>query len=171
MTSRFKAARKWLPEIFVFVIVLGAIHLYRTNDMLDAGGQPAPPLTLESLAGHRDGLKFVRERPALVYFFAPWCRICAASSHNIRNLRRLRDDDDLAIFLVALDWQSAEEVRQYVERHDLQVPVLLGSRQTGTDWGVSVFPTYYMLDRDHRVVHRDYGYSTLAGLWGRSLFL
>ena len=75
------------------------------------------------------------------------------------------------IFLVALDWQSADEVRQYVERHDLGVPVLLGTRQTGTDWGVSVFPTYYMLDRDHRVVHRDYGYSTLAGLWGRSLFL
>jgi thiol-disulfide isomerase/thioredoxin len=106
---------------------------------------------------------------ALVYFFAPWCHVCAASAHNIRNLQKIRGSDDLAIMMVALDWQNVEEIREFVEKHELDVEILLGNRGTAKDWRISVFPTYYVLDRNQRVVHRDYGYSTFAGLWLRSL--
>jgi len=139
--------------------------------MLDADEQPAPALMLTSLEGELIGLGSADPRPALVYFFAPWCHICAASAHNIRNLRRVRDDADLSIFMVALDWQNAEEVREYAERHEITVPVLLGTRETATDWRISVFPTYYIVDSGQRVAHRDYGYSTLAGLWLRTAFV
>ena len=46
--------------------------------------------------------------------------------------------------------------------------MLLGTQTTAKDWGVNVFPTYYIVDSAGRVRHRDYGYSTLAGLWLRS---
>jgi peroxiredoxin len=160
-----------LPDILVFVVLLGGIHLYRTQDMLPTGDDPAPPLILQALDGDTSGLRDADGRPALVYFFAPWCKVCAASSHNIRNLRRLRDEEDLAVFLVALDWQNRDQVAEYVDRHELNVPVLLGDRRTAQQWGISVFPTYYMLDAAHRVSRRDYGYSTLPGLWLRSLLL
>ena len=55
------------------------------------------------------------------------------------------------------------------DRHELDVDVLLGTPRTASDWGVSVFPTYYLLAGDKRVAHRDFGYSTLLGLWVRSL--
>jgi thiol-disulfide isomerase/thioredoxin len=160
--------RKWLPEILIAIVLVGGVHVYRTKDMLAAANELAPPLQLASLDGGTGGLKTVGSRPTLVYFFAPWCHFCAASAHNIRNLRRVRGEDDLAIFLVALDWQSESEVRTYVTRHDLDLPVLLGTPETARDWGISVFPTYYVLDSQQRVSHRDYGYSTLAGLWLRS---
>ena len=70
---------------------------------------------------------------------------------------------------VALDWQATDEVLAFVERHELAVDVLLGQPQTARDWGVSVFPTYYILDERKRVAHRDFGYSTLLGLWIRSV--
>ena len=152
-------------------MVLTGIHLYRTQDMLPTGDEPAPPLILQRLDGSAGGLRDAAGRPALVYFFAPWCKVCAASSHNIRNLRRIRDEEDFAVFLVALAWQNQDEVEDYVERHELDVPVLLGNMRTAEQWGISVFPTYYMLDSDHRVSRRDYGYSTLLGLWARSLLL
>ena len=139
--------------------------------MLPTGDDPAPPLILQRLEGGAGGLRDATGRPALVYFFAPWCKVCAASSHNIRNLRRIRDEEDFAVFLVALDWQNRDEVADYIERHELAVPVLLGDRRTAQQWGISVFPTYYMLDSAHRVSRRDYGYSTLLGLWLRSLLL
>jgi len=100
----------------------------------------------------------------LVCFFVPWCEVCAASSSNIKYLRRLRNTDDLNILLVALDWQSPAEVREYVDRHDIQVPVVLGDRQVTNDWNIYAFPTYYILDEQLRVIRRDLGYSTLAGL-------
>jgi peroxiredoxin len=158
---------RFLPEVVVFVIVIGGVYVYRTQDMLNADYQPAPQLSLTSLGGDLTVLE--GGKPALVYFFAPWCNICGASAHNIRNLRKLRDDDQLQILLVALDWQVADEVVAFVERHELAVDVLLGQPQTARDWGVSVFPTYYILDERKRVAHRDFGYSTLLGLWIRSV--
>jgi len=111
------------------------------------------------------------DRPALVYFFAPWCQVCAASAHNIRNLRRAVDEEDLSVFMVALSWDTVAEVQDYAARHELDVPVLLGTRETSRDWGISVFPTYYIVDSQQRVAHRDYGYSTLAGLWLRTAWV
>jgi peroxiredoxin len=161
-----RGIRGWLPEVAIFIVVVGGIHLYRTADMLNASGEAAPALFLPTLDGGQAGLE--RGRPGLVYFFAPWCTWCAASAHNIRNLRTLRDERELSVFLVALSYQSIEEVQAYVDRHELEVTILLGTRQTAEQWGVSVFPTYYIVDDDLAVVHRDYGYSTLAGLWLRT---
>ena len=159
----------WLPELAVFVIVVAVIHTWRTQDMLNASGEPAPALYLPALTGGQAGLTPDTRRTSLVYFFAPWCTWCAASAHNIRDLRDLRGEEDLSVFLVALSYQSAEEVHAYVDRHELDVPVLLGTANTASDWGVNVFPTYYIVDSAGEVVHRDYGYSTLAGLWVRSV--
>ena len=165
--ARFGRFGSWLPEAIVFVVIFGGVHLYRTQDMLNADYEPAPSLSLNSLNG--DLVLLEANRPALVYFFAPWCNICAASAHNLRNLQKLRGEDELQVLLVALDWQDADEVQAYVDRHELDVRVLLGTPRTARQWGVSVFPTYYILDDELRVAHRDYGYSTLLGLWIRSV--
>lgn len=165
----WRRLKGWLPEAAIFIVAIAAIHFWRTQDMLNASGEPAPELYLSTLAGVQNGLTSVDPKTTLVYFFAPWCTWCAASAHNIRDLRDLRGEDDLAVFLVALSYQNAEEVRAYVNRHELDVPVLLGTQATAADWGVHVFPTYYIVDSAGHVVHRDYGYTTLAGLWLRSI--
>ena len=153
----------WLPEALFFLVIVAGIYLWRTAEMLNASGEPAPPLTLTAL----DGTQY--DKTLVVYFHAPWCNWCAASAHNIRNLRDWRGEEELRVLLVALSYQTPEEVRAYVERHELDMPILLGTQDTATDWGVQVFPTYYILDSAGRIVHRDYGYSTLAGLWLRSI--
>jgi len=169
--SRLTRFRKWLPEVAIFAVLFGGIHFYNTRDMLNADYEPAPPLVLDILDGGVGGLIEGSDRPALVYFFAPWCQVCAASAHNIRNLRRAVDEEDLSVFMVALSWDTVAEVQDYAARHELDVPVLLGTRETSRDWGISVFPTYYIVDSQQRVAHRDYGYSTLAGLWLRTAWV
>lgn len=136
--------------------------------MLSADGEAAPALRGATLAGERYDLAELEDRPALVYFFAPWCRICAASADNLVRLRRWRDVDEIEIVAVALDWQSADEVRAYVERHGLNVKVVLGGAEVARDWQIQAYPSYYVLDRRHRVLRRDIGYSTQIGLWLRA---
>ena len=169
MKPKIKSLLKYSLEAVVIASILTGIYAYQSRNLLPTDLQQAPALSGPTLAG---GIYYLQDNAAattLVYFFAPWCKICAASSGNIDNLRNLRSDDDLNILLVALDWQTQAEVQEYVDRHEITIPVLLGDRTITSAWNIYAFPTYYILDNEQRVVHRDLGYSTLAGLWWRTI--
>ena len=152
----------------LIIAALVLVNAYQTRNLLDTHRQPAPPLTGTTLQGAGYDLSQRVGRPALIYFFAPWCPYCSASADNLVRLRRLREQDKLEIVAVALDWESKEEVVSYARKHSLNVPVLLGDTAIATDWRVRGFPTYYVLDHKHRLVRRDFGYSTQFGLWWRT---
>ena len=158
-------------EALFFIVILIGVYAYQSRNLLPADERLAPALSAPTLNGASFNLHEGAAQTTLVYFFAPWCNICAASSSNINALRRMRDEQDLRILMVALDWQSITEVQDYVDRHEVSVPVLLGDRTMASDWNIYAFPTYYVLDDRRQVIRRDLGYSTLAGLWWRSLLL
>jgi len=141
---------------------------FQSRDMLAPDGQIAPGLQGITLSGQNYDLQDVGSRPALVYFFAPWCKFCAASAGNLNRLRRWRDADDIEIVAVALDWGTVDEVREYVDRHDLNVKIILGDPNVARQWRIQAFPSYYVLDSEHRVIRRDVGYSSQLGLWLRA---
>ena len=160
--------RSLLLNTALVVVVFVIVTTFKTRNMLSAGGDPAPELSGVTLAGELYDLDDAATRPVLIYFFAPWCKICAASADNLVRLRRWRDATDLEIVAVALDWTDVEDVHAYAERHELNVPVVLGSADTARRWQVYGFPSYYVLDGEHRVAHRDIGYSSQLGLWWRA---
>jgi thioredoxin-related protein len=155
-------------NVLFFVGVFIAVSTFQTRNMLPSSGITPPALSGPLLRGGRFDLATAGDRPALIYFFAPWCNFCAASSDNLSRLRRIRDEDSLDILTVVLDWQDLGEVQDYVQRHDLDLPVVLGNRQLAQDWHVTAFPTYYVLDSEKRIRRRDLGYSTQFGLWWRT---
>lgn len=160
-----------LLQALLLVAVFLAISTFQARNMLSTSGAPAPALDGPLLRGGSYELSAETNRPVLVYFFAPWCTYCALSSDNLARLRRLRADESLEILAVALDWKDRDEVRDYVDRHDLDLPVVLGDRRLALDWHVYAFPTYYVLDSAHRIRRRDLGYSTQLGLWWRTWFV
>ena len=171
MTRRkidMRKVRSFLLNAAFFIAVFFVLLAFQSRNMLAADGQPAPELKGITLAGVPYDLADVSDRPALVYFFAPWCKICAASSGNLNRLRRWRDPADIEIVAVALDWNLAQEVRDYVQRHDLNVTVVLGSLDVRQHWQIQAYPSYYVLDREHRILRRDIGYSTQLGMWVRA---
>jgi len=166
-TRGTKAKSILLNAAFVIIVFLAA-SAFQSRNMLAADGEAAPELQGMTLEGRPYNLAELNGRPALVYFFAPWCRICGASADNLVRLRRWRDVEDIEIVAVALDWQSADEVREYVVRHELNVKVVLGGMDVMRDWQIQAYPSYYVLDANHRVLRRDIGYSTQLGLWFRA---
>jgi thiol-disulfide isomerase/thioredoxin len=160
-----------LLNALFFVAVFFAVSAFQARDMLSTSGTTAPTLSGPLLRGGSYDIATAGNRPTLIYFFAPWCKFCAVSSDNLKRLRRLRDDDSLEILTVVLDWQDRDEVRNYVDRHELDLPVVLGDSRIAQDWQVYAFPTYYVLDSDRRIRRRDLGYSTQFGLWWRTWFV
>ncbi len=158
----------YLLEAGFFVVVFIAVGAYQSRDLLGTDRVLAPALSATTLDGDPYDLSVHADQPVLIYFFAPWCAYCSASADNIVRLRKIRDETRLAIVTVALDWKSRDEVSEYATGHALNVPVLLGDATVAEAWHVYAFPTYYVLDSEHRVVARDIGYSTQLGLWWRS---
>jgi len=158
-------------NVLFFVAVFLGVSTFQARNMLPKSDVESPALSGPLLRGGSYDIADAGKRPVLVYFFAPWCKFCAASSDNLTRLRRMRDDDSLEILTVALDWQDRDEVRRYVDRYELDLPVMLGDTQIAQDWRVYAFPTYYVLDSDRRIHRRDLGYSTQLGLWWRTWFV
>jgi len=160
--------RSFLLNAGMIAAVFFGLLAFQTRNMLATDGQVAPALQGVTLSGQAYDLQEASGRPALVYFFAPWCRICAASAGNLNRLRRWRAPDDIEIIAVALDWRSAAEVREYAERHELDVTIVLGDARVAEAWQIGAFPSYYVLNGAHQVVRRDVGYSSQLGLWLRA---
>ena len=157
-------------EALALVAIFIGISAYQARHLLATEGQLAPALNAATLQGTRYDLAEIKDRPVLIYFFAPWCPYCSASASNLVRLREWRDAEALEILIVALDWESAEQIQAYADKHALNMPVLLGDALVARDWKIVGFPTYYVLDSEHQVVSRDFGYSTQLGLWWRSWF-
>jgi len=167
-TKRLRRLRSLLLNAGLFVAVFLVATAYQSRNMLDTGDQSAPALRGTTLAGKPYDLADAELRPALVYFFAPWCKVCAASAGNLNRLRRWRDASELEMIAVALDWDTAEEVRAYAERHELDITVVLGDANVARNWQIYAFPSYYVLNSEHRITRRDVGYSSQLGLLWRA---
>ena len=163
-----KLARDWLPSVLLAIVLFHALSWYQSRGMLGAEDRtPAPEFDLAGIDGERYGTENLTDRPAVLYFFAPWCTVCRASAHNLRALAKAKGSD-LNVFFIALDYESKQSVTEFAERHELPAPVLLGASKTGRDYKIKGYPTYYVLDRDGVIVSRDLGYTTKLGLWWRT---
>ncbi len=152
-------------QIAFFLGLYLIIEMWQTRNLLpDDGSQQSPQFSLVSIDGEVINSKELPKTPSVIYFFAPWCKVC---HYSIPNLQKLYEDTprgQLNVVAIVLDWQSKEEVLQYIEEHSLTMPVLLGTRQTLEDFKIQAFPTYYVLDEEQKITKVSMGYSTELGL-------
>lgn len=158
----------WLSLAFDAVLIMAvflAIHSWQTRDL--PRDEPAPQTVLQLLEGGSAQSAISDGEAGIVYFFAPWCFYCRTSIGNLDDL--VRDGRVAWGTVVALDYGDPSEVREFIDHTGVTLPVLMGTTQTAADWSVRAFPTYYVIDSDGRISSRSVGYSTLLGMWFRSL--
>ena len=166
-----KRAGSWKRASLQIALLAGALALltaWNTRDLLPVDERSeAPGWFLSDLQGQPRSLQELRGRPAVLYFFAPWCGVCAASSPQLRWFDRLVGNQ-VQLVMIGLDWDRPEELAEYAKRHSLENPVLLGTAATAADYRVRGYPTYYVIDSSGRIAGRDVGFTTVAGLWWRT---
>ena len=166
--------KRWLRvslQLVALAAVVLAIQAWQTRDMLPASQRvPAPAFQLTDVAGQSFASESLAGKPAVLYFFAPWCQVCAASAPQLRWFDRWFGDSSRVV-IVALDYQSPAEVTAWARSHDIRMPVLLGGPELAAAYRIRGYPTYYVLDSSGRIAGRDFGFTTVAGLWWRTLGL
>lgn len=157
--------RSWFFTLLLAVATFWFGSSYQARSLLD-NGEVAPAFMAITSEGELFRSAELEGQQTLLYFFAPWCGICRLSMPNLKFLQA--DNAGLAVYAIALQYDSAEQVEDFIADLDLQVPVLLGNQQLAQDFQIKAFPTYYVIDPQGQVKARTLGYSTALGLWLRS---
>jgi len=125
------------------------------SSSLDPKGKAAPDFTLDSLEG----------KQVLLNFWATYCGPCKIEMPWFVELQNQYGAQGLQIIGVAMDDASKEDIAKFAKDMGVNYPILLGKESVGDSYGgVNVLPTTYFIDRDGKIVAREFG------LQSRSVF-
>jgi len=170
----FKKLLSWLFQLLVFVFIFKAASMWQQRNMLPSSDKrQAPSIVLPDLKGELRTINFLSNdsdnKQTLVYFFAPWCTVCHYSVDSLESIKQSQSHPNLQIFMVALDWRSKQEVEEFLAKHELSVPVILGTQTTSKDYQIGGFPSYYLISNTGEIVAKDMGFTTQLGIKSRLL--
>ncbi len=147
----------WLLLPLVFV----AVSAWLTRSML-SNGEVLPALSVQKLDGTPVQLAW-QQPSTLVYAFAPWCGVCRLSMPSLN----LLDAEQVRIVALAFDYDSAQQVAEYIRDIGYDGEVYLADAKVFHRLKLSGYPSYYLVAKDGEVRHKDRGFTTPPGLWWR----
>jgi len=140
-----------------------------TSGLLPVGA-PAPGFTLRTPTGTAVRLSSLRGKVVLLEFFATWCPHCNAEAPHLKKLYAQLPRSKVAFVSVDGNSDDAPSVFAYHLWHELPFPAVLdqGAKTVtfpqhgpigpvSRKYGVSFWPTFYVLDARGRVAWRSGG--------------
>ena len=136
-------------------------------EVLTAGGggstRQAPQLPSQVLNGPRVDLASLRGKPALVNFWASWCKPCQEEAPELK-----RFDATLGnkANLIGVDWNDTpDNAKKFIADSGWQYPILRdSSQQVGYAYGLNGLPTTFVLNAQGQIVETLQGPQTAAKL-------
>ena len=142
--------KKYLKEIVIFIITItfftNAISLYRSMDLTKS---PLP-----------QSLHVEQNKPIMIHFWATWCPVCKAEADNIQRL-----SEDYQVITIAVKSGSDEDIQTYLAKQDLNFKVINDTDgELAKKFGVNIYPTTFIYDKNREMVFSDVGYTSTWGL-------
>lgn len=129
-------------------------------------GEPAPDFELVSIDGGKMKLSDFRGKAVLLNFWATWCGPCKIEMPWFVELQKEYGPQGLQVVGVAMDEADQEDIAKFARDMRVNYPILIGKDEVGTSYGgVNVLPTTFFIDRDGKLIAREFG------LQSRSVFV
>ena len=118
---------------------------------------PAPDFKLADLAGKPLSLADARGKIVFLNFWATWCGPCRAEIPDLIELQS-KYSGKLQIIGLAVDVDSPDEVKQFVQEAEINYPVAIAPDGVRAKYGgIAALPTLFVLDTQGRVVQKHVG--------------
>ncbi len=151
---------KWLGEAALILVVVVAVGLWQTRGLPDG---PAPLFGGTLLDGRPFALEEMRGRPLLLHFWGTWCPVCRLELGNIAAIA-----EDHQVVTIAMNSGDAEELRAYMEEHQLHFPVIPDEQGTlAARYRVRGVPASFIVDPGGVIRFVEVGYTSELGLRAR----
>ena len=127
---------------------------------------PAPQVAFQTLDGEQLSTSDLRGRVVFVNFWATSCTTCIKEMPDVVRTYERFSARDFELLAVAMQYDPAHYVRNYVEQNQLPFKVVLDSQGTiaaGFD-NVQLTPTAVLIDKNGKVVRRIVGEPDFASL-------
>lgn len=159
----------WAQDAVLLGIALALVFAWQTRDLV-ASGEPLPAFSLRDLNGQQVTAASLQGKPTVLHLWAPWCGVCAADAGAFSSLAKGKAGE-ANVVSVALAYEDLEDVRRFVEKNEVDYPVLLGDDALMRALRVKAFPTTYFISPEGRIQSATVGYTTGLGLRLRLLLL
>jgi len=145
--------KKYIKEILLFAFTMtifaNGLSLYRSMDLNKA---PLP-----------QSLHVEQDKPIMIHFWATWCPVCKAEADNIQRVSK-----NYQVITIAVKSGTDEEIQSYLDERDLDFKVI--NDEDGVlaqKFGVNIYPTTFIYDKNKEIVFSDVGYTSTWGLYLR----
>jgi len=120
---------------------------------------PAPDMMLETLSGETINLANQQGKVLLVNFWATWCAPCRKEIPDLIDLHASMESEGLRVVGIALDEEGRSVVEPYVEKMDINYPIVIDTSRTVESEFDSMYglPTTYVVNPEGDIVKRVLG--------------
>jgi peroxiredoxin len=110
----------------------------------------APDFELKTLEGKTVHLRDYRGKAVLLNFWATWCVACKEEMPWLVAFQKQYGPKGLVILGIAMD-ESVDPIRKFVQRTELNYPVLIGNQPLADQYYVKALPVSIFIDRNGRI--------------------
>lgn len=122
-----------------------------------ANPEVAPPFVLRDLDGKIVSTEDWKGKVVILNFWATWCPPCRQEIPEFIRLQAAYKDK-LQIVGASEDDDPPEKVREFVQQHGMNYPVVMATKELADNYGgVPALPTSFIIDPQGRVVQKHTG--------------
>jgi len=119
-----------------------------SNSTAPTVGNLAPNFQLDNLEGESVSLSDFRGKPVMLNFWATWCPPCVSEMPYIQQMYEEWRDKGLILLVIHMGG-SPSQVKEFLQSHNLSLPVLLDINQdVAQKYGIQYIPTTFFIDKD-----------------------
>lgn len=108
--------------------------------------------------GHSQTLAAYKGKWLLVNFWATWCPPCRAEIPDLVALHNQYHNRKFAVLGIAMDYDSAQQVTDFVHTMHISYPIVLGDERMASQIGqVEGLPTSYLFDPTGKIAAMQVG--------------
>jgi peroxiredoxin len=123
-------------------------------------GTQAPAFELADLTGKNVSSRDYEGKVVILDFWATWCPPCREEIPHFVQLQSKYQSQGLVIVGLSLDAGGVKDVAPFVEKHNVNYPMLIGNDDVAKAYGgVSAIPTTFVIDRQGKIVKRFIGFT------------